>query len=130
MAAPIPPFQPPLQVTPAPATPLAFLGTFLLGWAFFGFTAQVAATFFLADPPWRRALVVGAPAAVVSTTLVRFPPGAILLVVLVVDAATFYFVYGEGPRRTAGMVLIHVAASLALVIALSTLIALLSTAPG
>lgn len=119
-----------LQVSPAPAEPLALLGTFLVGWAFFAFTAQIAASFVLADPPWRRAIVVGAPISAVSTALIQFDPAVAVAAGLVVDAAAIHLLYERRPRTTALMVALHYAASLAIVLALSTLIALLSTAPG
>ena len=120
----------PLQVAPTLAEPLALVGTFLLGWLLFGFTAQVAASFFLADPPWRVALLVGFAPAAVSMLLVRFDPIVIVAVGLVVDAVAMDRAYGVGRRTLALMVLIHYAATVAIVILLANLAALLSTAPA
>ena len=117
-------------VTPATGGPLAFLGTFLLGWAFFSFTAQVAASFFLGDPPWRRAPLVGLAPAAVSMALIRFDPIVIVAIGLVADAVAVNRVYGVGPRTTALIVVVHYAATVALVLVLANLAALLSTAPG
>ena len=118
-----------LQAVPAPADSVALLGTALLGWLLFGFTAQVAASFFLADPPWRRALLVGVAPAVVSMLLVRFEPVVIIAVGLIVDTVAIHRAYGVDRRTLALMVLIHYAATVAIVILLATLAALLSTAP-
>ena len=120
----------PLQVTPAPATPLAFVGTFLLGWAFFAFTAQIAASFFLPGPPWRRAVVVGLVPAAASMALIRFDTLVILLVGLVADAAAIHLVYGVRYRTTAMMTALHYTATVAIVLLIANLLALLSTAPG
>ena len=119
-----------LQVTPAAGGPLAFVGTFLLGWAFFAFTAQVAASFFLEDPPWRRAVVVGLVPAVASTALIRFDTAVILAVGLAADAAAIHLIYGVRYRTTAMMTALHYAATVAIVLLVANLIALLSTAPG
>lgn len=118
------------QVAPAPASPLAFVGTFLLGWAFFAFTAQIAASFFIEDPPWRRAVVVGLVPAAASTALIRFDTAVILAVGLATDAAAIHLVYGVRYRTTALMTALHYAATLALVLLIANLVALLSTAPG
>jgi hypothetical protein len=120
----------PLQVAPAPADPVAFVGTFLLGWLFFGFTAQVAASFFLAEPPWRRALVVGLVPAAVSMALIRFDPIVIIAVGLAADAVAVSRVYRVDRRTTVLVVVLHYAATVAIVIVVSNLLALLSTAPG
>ena len=119
-----------LQVAPVPATPLALVGTFLAGWAFFAFTAQIAASYVLEDPPWRRAVVVGLVPAAASTALIRFDPIVILAVGLAADAAAIHLIYGVRYRTTAVMVAIHYAATLALVLLVANLLALLSTAPG
>lgn len=120
----------PLQAAPAPAEPVPFVGTFLLGWVLFSFTAQVAAGFFLPDPPWRRAPLVGIGPAAVSMALIRFEPIVIVAAGLAVDAVAIHRVYQAGPRYTAGMVVIHYASTVSIVIVLATLSALLSTAPG
>lgn len=120
----------PLLVAPAPADPVAFVGTFLLGWLFFAFTAQVAASFFIADPPWRRALVVGLVPAVVSMALIRFDPVVIIAVGLGADAVAIDRVYRTGRRTTVMIVVLHYAATVAIVLLVSNLLALLSTAPG
>ena len=121
---------PVIQVAPAPATPLAFVGTFLAGWVFFAFTAQIAASYVLEDPPWRRAVVVGLVPAAASTALIRFDPLIIVAVGLAADAAAIHLIYGVRYRTTAVMVAIHYAATLALVLLVANLLALLSTAPG
>ena len=119
-----------LQVAPAPASPLALLGTFLLGWAFFAFTAQVAASFFLEDPPWRRAVVVGLVPAAASTALIRSETVVILAVGLAADAAAIRLIYEVRYRTTAMMTALHYAATVAIVLLVANLLALLSTAPG
>ena len=80
-------------VAPVHADPPAFVGTFILGWLFFAFTAQVAASFLLADPPWRRALVVGVVPAVVSMALIRFAPLVIVGVGLVAWTVGLYLLW-------------------------------------
>lgn len=120
----------PLQVQPTPGGPLAFLGTLVVGWLFFSFTAHAAATFFLGDVPWKRALVVGAVPAVVTTLLVRYPPALIIGVGLAADFAAFHVVYRIRYRTTALVVALHYTVSLALVLLVANLRALLSTAPG
>ena len=119
-----------LQVAPAPASPLALIGTFLLGWAFFAFTAQIAASFFLAEAPWRRAVVVGLVPAAASTALVRFDPVVILAVGLAADAAAIHLIYEVRYRTTAMMTALHYAATVAIVLLVANLLALFSTAPG
>lgn len=121
---------PPEPVAPAPADPVAFVGTFLLGWAFFAFTAHVAASFFLPDPAWQRALLVGLAPAAVSMALIRFPPAVIVALGLAADAVAVHSVYEVRYRTTAGMVVVHYAATVALVLVLANLVALLSTALG
>ena len=134
--APVPPVAPvPLlasvaQIAPVPATPLALVGTFLLGWAFFAFTVQIAASYVLEDPPWRRAVVVGLVPAAASTALIRFDPIVIVAVGLAADAAAIHLIYEVRYRTTAVMVAIHYAATLALVLLVANLLALFSTAPG
>ena len=123
-------FQTPLQVVPEAGSPLALVGTFLLGWAFFAFTAQVAASFFLADPPWRRAVLVGFVPAAISMLLIQFDPLVIVGVGLVADAVAMDRAYGADRRTTALMVVLHYAATVAIVLFVSNLVALLSTAPG
>ena len=117
-------------MAPVPASPLALVGTFLAGWAFFTFTAQIAASYVLGSAPWRRAVVVGLVPAAASTALIRFDPIVILLVGLVADAAAIHLIYEVRYRATAVMVAIHYAATLAIVLLVSNLLALFSTAPG
>ena len=119
-----------LQVTPAGGGPLAFVGTFLLGWAFFAFTTQVAASFFLEDPPWRRAVVVGLVPAVASMALIRFDTVVILAVGLAADAAAIHLIYGVRYRTMAMMAALHYAVSVVFVAFFAYLLGLLSTAPG
>jgi len=121
--------MPALIVSPTPATPLAAVGTFLLGWVLMAFTAQVAASFFLPDPPWRRAVVVGLAPAAVSMALIRFSPAVVILVGLAVDTVAFHLVYDARRRTTALMVVVHYATTVVLVLLLSNVAALLSTAP-
>jgi len=122
--------QSPLQVVPQTGSPLALAGTFLLGWLFFGFTAQVASSFFLSDPPWRRAVLVGLVPATISMLLIQFDPLVIVAVGLLADAVAMDRVYGADRRTTALMVVLHYAATVAIVLFVSNLVALLSTAPG
>jgi hypothetical protein len=110
--------------------PLAFLGTLLLAWLFFSFTAQVAATYLLGDVPWRRALVVGSVPAVASAALIRYPPGVVLAVAVAADFVAVHVVY-RVRYRTAGLVTVgHVVAAISLGVPLAYLATLLSTAPG
>ena len=120
----------PLQVEPAAGGVLAFVGTFLFGWAFFTFTAQIAATFFLGDVPWRRAVVVGLVPAVVNLALIRYQVALILAIALVADFVAIHMVYRVRYRTTALVTLLHAAASIALSVPLTYLIGLLGTAPG
>lgn len=120
----------PAQVEPASGPPLAFLGTFLLGWAFFSFTAQVAATFFLGDVPWRRAVVVGIVPAIVNVALISYRPVSILLVALAFDFAAVHAVYRLRYRTAALVTVLHAAASIALGVTVTYLLALFATAPG
>jgi len=118
------------SVAPSQGGPFAILGTLLLAWAFFTFTAQIATTYLLGDVPWRRAAVVGVVPAVVSMALIRYPPGVILAVALGADFAAMQAVY-RLRYRTAGLVTLgHGVASVALAVPLANLVELLTTAPG
>lgn len=103
-----------LQVTPASGSAIGFIGTFLLGWAFFGFTIQIAASYFLDAPPWSRAFIAGIVPAAVTMALIRMPPPVIIGVGLIADAAAVRAVYDVDYRTTALMVVVHYAAAIAL----------------
>ncbi|MFB6135141.1 MAG: hypothetical protein ABEJ04_00090 [Halobacteriaceae archaeon] len=117
-------------VEPSSGGPLAFLGTFLLAWALFAFTAQVAATYLLGDVPWRRAVAVGVVPAVVNVALVRYSPAVIAAVALGGDFLAVHLVYRLRYRTAAAVTLLHAAMAVAFAVALSYLAALLGTAPG
>lgn len=124
------PLPTPLQVQPSPGTPIAFLGTLLVGWLFFSFTAHVAASYVLGDVPWRRALLVGAVPAVVTLALGQLPAAAIIAVALLADLAAFHLVYRVRYRTAALAAVFHYVASLALVLLVTYGLGLLGTAPG
>lgn len=118
-----------LQVEPVAGGPLAFIGTFLISWAMFTYAAQVAASFFLGDVPWRRAVVVGLVPAIVNVALVRYETLLILFVGLVADFVAIRLVYRLRYRTTAAVTVMHVAVSVIFAVVLAYLGALLSTAP-
>lgn len=120
---------PPLQATPTTGGPLAILGTVLLSWAFFSFTAQVAATFFLGDVPWRRAGIVGAVPALTVTALISYPPAVILPVALGADLVAIQMVYRVRYRTAALVTAMHGVAAISLGVPLAYLLELLGTAP-
>jgi hypothetical protein len=117
-------------VEPAAGTPLQYVATFVGGWLLFGFTAHAAATFVLGDVPWKRGLLVGLAPAVVTVALVRFDPLLIVAVGLAADFAAVHAVYRVRYRTTAFVVVMHYTVSLALVLLVANLLALLGTAPG
>jgi hypothetical protein len=117
------------QIEPVQGGPLAFLGTVLVGWLFFSFTAQIAARYLLGDVPWKRALAVGAVPAVTTVALGRYGVVLIAAVSLAVDAAAIHAVY-RVRYRTAGLVAVgHYVASVLLAALVAYLLALFSTAP-
>jgi hypothetical protein len=120
----------PAAVAPTPGTPLALVGTLALAWAFFAFTAQAAATYFLGDVPWRRSLAVGAVPAVVTMALIRYHPAVILAVATAADLAAVHVVFRLRYRTAALVTLGHVVASVALAVPLANLAELLASAPG
>lgn len=120
----------PLQVEPVAGGPLAFLGTFLVSWALFTYAAQVAASFFLGDVPWRRAAVVGLVPAVVNVALVRQEVLLILALGVVADFVAVRVVYRVRYRTAALVTLLHAAVSVIFGVFIAYLLALLSTAPG
>ena len=117
-------------IEPAAGTPLQFVATFVGGWLLFGFTAHAAATFVLGDVPWKRGFLVGLAPAVVTVALVRFDPLLIVAVGLAADFAAVHAVYRVRYRTTAFVVVMHYTVSLALVLLVANLLALLGTAPG
>lgn len=117
----------PLQIA---ATPVALLGTFLVGWAVMAFTAQIAASLLLADPTWLGAAAVGLPLSAVSVVLAHASPVGTVIVAVAVDAAAFQLVYAERYRTTALLVVVHLAATIAVVVLLSTVASLLAAAPA
>ena len=119
-----------LAPVPAFPTPLAVLGTFLLYWGVYAYAAQVAATFFLGDVPWRRALLPGLVLAAVNVALVRYPPAVVLPVAFAADFATVHVVYRLRYRTTAAVTVLHAAVSVAFTVVIAYAVTLLSTAPG
>lgn len=117
-------------VEPATGTPLQYVATFVGGWLLFGFTAHAAATFVLGDVPWKRGFLVGLAPAVVTVALVRFDPLLIVAVGLAADFVAVHAVYRVRYRTTAFVVVMHYVVSLALVLLVANLLALLGTAPG
>jgi len=122
--------QPAATVAPESGGPLAVVGTLVLAWAFFGFTAQAAATYLLGDAPWRRAAVVGVVPAVVTMALIRYDPPVILAVAVAADYAALSAVYRLSRRRATLLTLGHVVASVALAVPLANLVTLLGSAPA
>ncbi|AAG20366.1 hypothetical protein VNG_2244H [Halobacterium salinarum NRC-1] len=117
-------------VEPVAGTPLQYLATFVGGWLLFGFTAHAAATYILGEVPWKRGFLVGVAPAVVTLVLVRFNPLLIVAVGLAADAAAVRAVYRIRYRTTAFVVVMHYTVSLAVVLLVAILLAVLSTAPG
>ena len=117
-------------VEPGAGTPLQYVATFVGGWLLFGFTAHAAATFVLGDVPWKRGFLVGLAPAVVTVALVRFDPLIIVALGLAADFAAVHAVYRVRYRTTAFVVVMHYTVSLALVLLVANLLALLGTAPG
>jgi len=120
--------MPALQVVPGATTSVALLGTFLVGWAVMAFTAQIAASFFLPEAPWLSAVAVALPLAMVSLALAGVSLLATATVAVVVDAAAFRLVYGVENRTTALLVVLHLAATVAVVALLANLATLLAPA--
>ncbi|MFB6119806.1 MAG: hypothetical protein ABEJ68_01670 [Halobacteriaceae archaeon] len=118
------------SVAPAAGDVTAYVGTLLLAWAFFTFTAQIATTYFLGDVPWRRAAVVGVVPAVVTMALIRYPPALILGIALAADFAAVHGIYRLRYRTAALVTLGHIVASVALAVPLANLFELFTTAPG
>jgi hypothetical protein len=113
----------------ATGTPLAFLGTLLVSWALFAYAAQVAATFFLGDVPWRRAALVGVVPAVVNVALVRWSVPVIVAVALLADFAAIRTVYRLRYRTAALVTVMHAVVAIVLGIGIVYLFRLLGTAP-
>ncbi|MFB6138575.1 MAG: hypothetical protein ABEJ42_09635 [Halobacteriaceae archaeon] len=119
-----------VQATPTAGGPIALAGTVLLAWAFFAFTAQVAASFFLGDVPWLRAVAVGAVPALAVTALIRYPPVVILPVALGADLVAVQMVYRLRYRTAALVTGMHAVAAISLGVPLTYLLELLGTAPA
>lgn len=117
-------------VEPTAGTPLQFVATFVGGWLLFGFTAHAAATYVLGDVPWKRGFLVGLAPAVVTVALVRFSPLLIVAVGLAADFAAVRAVYRVRYRTTAFVVVMHYTVSLAVVLLVANVLAILGTAPG
>jgi hypothetical protein len=117
------------QIEPVQGGPLAFLGTMLVGWLFFSFTAQIAARYLLGDVPWKRALAVGAVPAVTTVALGRYSVVLIAAVSLAVDAAAIHAVYRVRSRPAGPVAVGHYVASVLLAALVAYLLALFSTAP-
>ncbi|MFB6197371.1 MAG: hypothetical protein ABEI52_03745 [Halobacteriaceae archaeon] len=116
-------------VEPIAGSLKAFLVTIFAGWIFFTFTAQVAATFFLGDSPWSRALIIGAIPAMITSLLIRYPPLVIISIGLSADLLAILKTYGTSVRVGILITIFHYAVSIGIVIIFSYLAALLSTAP-
>ncbi|MFC3477979.1 DUF7473 family protein [Halobacterium litoreum] len=119
-----------MAVEPAAGTLPQFVGTFLAGWVVFAFTAHAAATYILGDVPWQRAALVGLAPAVVTVALIRYSPLVIVAVSLAADFAAVHAVYRVKYRTTALVVVMHYVVTLAVVLLIANLVALLGTAPG
>lgn len=121
---------PALASVPDFPSPIALLGTTLLYWVVYAYAAQVAATFILGDPPWRKAAAVGAVFAVVNVVLIRFDPLIILPVALLGDFIAFRILYQVRYLTTALLTVFHAAVSVAFTVAVAYVLTLLSTAPS
>lgn len=116
-------------VEPATGTPLAFVGTFLVSWLLFAYSAQVAATFLLGDVPWRRAAVVGLVPAAVNVALVRWTVPLIVAVAVAADFAAIRTVYRLRYRTAALVTAMHAVVAVVLGVGVTYLWRLLGTAP-
>ena len=84
------------------------VGTYLLLAGFLTLTGHVAARNVLGGVPFRRALVVGPPVAMLPFLLQRYFPPAVLLVAIALDLTIFHLAY-RLKWRTAGFVtFVHV----------------------
>jgi len=119
-----------VAVEPAAGTLPQFVGTFLAGWVVFAFTAHAAATYVLGEVPWQRAALVGLAPAAVTVALIRYSPLVIVAVSLAADFAAVHAVYRVKYRTTALVVVMHYVVTLAVVLLVANLFALLGTAPG
>jgi len=118
------------MVEPVTGGPLAFLGTVVSAWLFLSFTAQISASFFRGEAPWRRAAVVGVVPTVVTAAMISFDPWAILLVALPSDLVAFRVVYHTRTRSAALLTGMHTVATVALAVVLAQLVLLFVSAPG
>ena len=111
--------------------PLAVVGTVIPFALYLSLTAHIAARNVLGDVPPRKALLVGpVPAAVaVATAAFDVLPVLGMVVAVVLDGLVVAVVYGEGPRLSAYITLIHFVVSIILGAVLFGLLTLVNTAP-
>ncbi|WP_135821761.1 DUF7473 family protein [Halostella litorea] len=117
------------QLDPAPGTPVAYVGTFLLSAAFYAFTAHIAARYVLGDVLARKALLVGVVPAAASLLLQQYGPAVTIIVTLLADFFAIRGVYRLGNRLAVLVSVIHYTVTAILGITIYNLVALLSTAP-
>ncbi|MFB6111648.1 MAG: hypothetical protein ABEJ35_03835 [Halobacteriaceae archaeon] len=123
-------WSPAVATVPEFPSPLALVGTAVLYWTVYAYAAQVAATFMLGDPPWRKAGAVGIVFAAVNLALIRFAPAVVLPIALLADFAAFRLVYRVRYATVALLTLLHAAVSVAFTVVGAYVLTLLSTAPA
>lgn len=101
------------------------LATFLVGWVFFAFTLQIAASYVIEDPAWKHAFIVGILPTVIAIALIHLPPPVIIAIGLVVESIGVRVVYRRDFRTTVFMALLHFAAAIVLAMLTAYLVALL-----
>ncbi|AUX09958.1 hypothetical protein AArcSl_2336 [Halalkaliarchaeum desulfuricum] len=121
-----------VRIAATGVSPLAVAGTFGLLAAFLSLTAFLAARNVLGDVPAVKALGVGPfPAAVAVVAGALDLPSALAIgVALLLDGAAIHYLYGESPRLSAYITLIHVVVTILLGTVLFGLLILLGTLPG
>ncbi|MFB6091272.1 MAG: hypothetical protein ABEJ97_09465 [Halobellus sp.] len=126
------PLSLPFALQSAPATPLAIAGTFASFALFLSVTAHLAARNVLGDVPVRNAFVVGPVPAVVAIVVTTFgvSPLAGLLVAIALDGVAIHYLYGEAPRLSAYVTLIHFVVSVILGTIVFGVLAIVQSAPG
>jgi hypothetical protein len=126
---PVPVALPIAQIDPARGSPLAYLGTFLVGALFYALTAHVAARYVLGDVPYRRALVVGVVPAAVTVLLSAAPIPVILVAAFLADLVAFRQVYRVRTTLAALIAVVHYTVTIILILTIRALVELLATAP-
>lgn len=76
---------------------------FLIGWVFFAFTLQIAASFFLEQPPWKRAVIVGIVPTTITMALIQLHPVVVIIAGVVADSVAIRLVY-KTPFPTTGLI--------------------------